>query len=286
VLGAPEGVIGKRVKCTKCGHVFTAESADRAPAAPMPSGPPPLPKTNRQSQERVDDEPPTRSDRASSRRDPSEFRRDWDRDRYDDDERSRSRSGRGPAKKKSPVLLYVLLGLGALFVLCAGGGGVVIYFALSEGTPRDYTVAEGCVSAQFPGTPKRDVKPDGRIQYELEFWRSAYIVLLEPLDRELLGRAVLTENEIQLLMQAVQRNVASGPGLTVLKKNQISYQGHSGIEIEATDAKGNSVICRIFFTSRYVIVVGFGSRGQLDRAKATRFLDSVKILDPKPDNLK
>src|SRR5262245_7813494 len=154
VLGAPESVIGKRVKCTKCGNVFTAESPESVPPPPTACAPPPLPKPkrdaeeprpSRRSTERVDDEPSPRSERVGGRRDPGEYRRSRNYDRYDDDadsdidddDRPRSRRGRG--KKKSRVLLYVLLGLGATFVLCGGGGGVAIYFALSEGTPRDYT---------------------------------------------------------------------------------------------------------------------------------------------------
>ena len=302
VLGAPESAIGKVVKCTKCGHVFTAQLTNSTPAPAKPSGPPPLPitkrdaaevvdpKPRRRSSERLDDDESTsQSDRARSRRNDDfrprparSYEHDEDDSDTDDDERPRSRSRRGPAKKKSRVLLYVLLGLGALFILCGGGGGVALYFALSEGTPREYTVQEGSVSAQFPGTPVRKVEPNGRINYELEFWSTAYMTYLEPIEKLLQGRPGLTQDETKFLMEYLEQNFTAGSGYQILRRNQLTYQGFHSVEFEVKDAKNHTYLMRVFVTSRHMIVVGFGSRGQLDRAKATRFLDSVKILDPKP----
>lgn len=173
-----------------------------------------------------------------------------------------------------------------MFVLCAGGGGLAVYLAFSEGTPRDYKVQEGCVSAQFPGEPKRIAKGNNRIHYELEFWRSGYIIMLEPMDQHLQGRQGITDEEVKFVMQFVQNQFNVKPGQQILRNNQVTYQGFHGVEVEVKDVDNLRFVFRLFITSRYLIAIGYGSKGELDQAKAERFLDSVKILDPKPGMFK
>lgn len=154
----PDAADGKRVKCKACGQAFAVrrpratgddEEADTPPRsrAVPPSAPPSKSRPKPARDEDGEDEAPRTKSARSARRPADE---DEDRPRRrprDEDEedrpRDRGKKGQGAGKKKgSPVLLFVLLGLGGLIV--AGGAvAAAIYFLGGKDPATPATAATG-----------------------------------------------------------------------------------------------------------------------------------------------
>src|SRR5829696_4800627 len=134
---APDEVEAKTVKCKKCGDTFVARPAgqdvDDRPSRSAAKGaakPRPRPADD-------DDRPSRRPVKASRWDDEDDYEEDRPRRRRDRDDEPRSRGNRGKKKKAAgpPVLLFVLIGVGALVLI---GGGIGVYFAfIKEAKPAD-----------------------------------------------------------------------------------------------------------------------------------------------------
>src|SRR5262245_3974773 len=112
-LTAPDSLEGKRVKCRKCGDPFVARPLDDEEDAPKPRS-----NSSARPRRAEDDDEDDRSRRPAkaSRRDDDDEDRPRRRSREKDDEpKPRKRNKRNIKKEPGvPLLLFVLLGVGAL----------------------------------------------------------------------------------------------------------------------------------------------------------------------------
>jgi hypothetical protein len=157
-LEAPDDIVGKKVKCRKCGEKFRAQyvekvdeddrAARRAAKAASKSDPRPA-----ASDEDEDERPSRRSDRKSRRREEDdEAGRDRDEDRprrpspdeEDEEDEPRERKKKGKKKKKAgrPVVLLILIGVGVLLLV----SGIGIYFSFSRDNSDGSAAPSGPVS--------------------------------------------------------------------------------------------------------------------------------------------
>lgn len=158
VLKAPDTVLGKRVKCTKCGGVFVArrrgdDDADEEPTAKTrpagAKGPEGARKSGRPGN--ADDQESARQLKKARRRDEHE---DDDEDRHDDGPKVKGRRGKKSESSGSSALLVGLI-IGGLVLVGGIGAGAYLLFFQEENkppAPAPGPVVENKGNVPAPGT--------------------------------------------------------------------------------------------------------------------------------------
>jgi hypothetical protein len=265
-LTAPDAVRGKRWKCKKCGDPFTARRAADL--------------------DDEDDAPPRRS--GSSRRS------------RDDDDEPRPRSRKQGAKKPSgsPVLLFVLFGVGALMLI---GGGVlaVVYFTSSkksgpvdqgpgqlpgQGASQkpisiadwvDYHDARDRFRLKLPTQPViaeyNQHMPDGPIKHSSALCRResiSYFVAVRTLPPNSDPKEILARE----LDDFPVREPFNG---TVESRKEASHQGKPGREL-ILSAAGDRGIMRLFVANdRLYLVLAWGMSLRSDNLEVAAVFQSL-----------
>ena len=297
-LNASDTLKGKKVKCKKCGAPFVARPAVT-----------------------VDDEnEPTEEGPSFKRKKPP--RRPIDEDTeimeaqlVDDDEEPRPRrrkKGKGKRKKQSEsrVVLYVLIGVGALLVL--GGGAVGAYYGFikedkkaeiptaKNNTPGggsagpksstktagwvEHVDTEGKYRILFPTTPvaksQRVQQPDGTFQQltmygvetPAEFFAATHVAIPSPAQR-----AGLTDEQVlQMVLDQVMAK-ANGKGAVEKSRTAITYQGFAGMDLVIEDKDRGGTVRGILAGNRLIILVTGSKNGVPNSARSKAFFDSLKI---------
>jgi hypothetical protein len=161
-LDAPDDIVGKKVKCRKCGEKFRAYHVEkvgeddratrRADKSESKSDPQPA-----APDEDEDERPSRRAGKASRRREEDDEadrdedeerprRRSVDEDGEEDEPRERKKKGKKKKKAGLPVALLILIGVVVLLLIA----GVGIYFSSSSDNP-DNSATGGPVTGPGAG---------------------------------------------------------------------------------------------------------------------------------------
>jgi hypothetical protein len=301
-LTAPDTVLGKKVKCKKCDEPFvakraSAEDEDERPAKPA--------KTGSRSR-RDDDSPPSRKAAKATR--PAD-------DEEDEDEPRPKAKKKGKKKKKqgSPVLLFVLLGIGALVLL--GGGGAGVYFAFihepdkktepsgtagdvpkgpgGKGGPAipmnitwiDYTAPNGTFTAKLPQQPIHTSptvqSPAGPIQaelYQADSPQFVAVVVSADIPGVQPGQALPQAQVDQALEAACNGMVQRLQGAREVSRTTISHQGNPGREVVIAAPDGSGGTARVFIANgRMWNLMFVNKRGKPDQATLSTFFDGFVV---------
>ena len=304
------------MKCTKCGEAFTARRADGdfldgddarppKPTLKVP-GIKARPKPSRDEVEEVSP-PPRKANKPAAKADDEDV----------DDAPRPKKKGKNKKKKKqagSPVMLYVLVGIGAFLLL--GGGGIGIYYGFiheSESKPTTPSAKGGTTGSSgpapragnpvtsgwivvderdggfhlsFPKEPKKEIKsedspPFGQLETTTylhagdgELFLSQYVKL--PTDRK-----GLTDEQIlvAIFQDAQKKGLEQNAEMKDFRKTV--YQSFPACEFSFTamTEKGS-----LKFFARFVLakdrVISLLSAGAVPSSHAPRskaFFDSLKI---------
>jgi predicted Zn finger-like uncharacterized protein len=316
-LQVPDTLAGKRVKCKKCGGTFVARPVDdddddrpARPAAKAADKPRPRPVADDEDE---GDRPQRRSARASRRDDDDDAdqnrprRRSRDEDDEDDEPRPRGKK-KGKKKAGSPVLLFVLLGVGALVLI---GGGIGVYFAfIKEDKPADQPVAKGDApkgSAGKGGAAGADAgtagwvevhEPEGR--YRVKFPVAATAMnqqakLPEGVVNVKLHLAQVPANQEAfvslhemippgapneaLFAKEIDTVKTQAPGATVSDLKSITYQGHEGRQflLSMPGKKEAMVVRMIAADNRVIALMAAAPNASADTPRIKAFFESLKI---------
>jgi hypothetical protein len=309
-LTAPDTVLGKRVKCKKCGDPFTAKRApdpddddddDDRPAQPAAKA---RPRPARDEDD--DDSPPRKSTKA---RRPAD---DDDDDEEDDDEPRPKAKKKGKKKQKQGLPMALVLGILAGVLLI--GGGIVAYFGfIKEDKPTDPVVAkgEGAPATRgkerggpgAPGTPSAWVEHvDGPNKYRIKFPKQPttkdQTVNAGGMQQTIkaitaqVGTEVFVCNAIELpaaeanidpkvlLDAAEQQAPAQIPGgATVTSKKDVTQGGATGRELTLSLQGGAATgIVRLFVTNgRIYTIAAVGPGLNASSPNVITFFESLKF---------
>jgi DNA-directed RNA polymerase subunit RPC12/RpoP len=312
-LTAPDTVEGKRVKCKKCGEAFLAkrdsEDDDERSAKPIKS-PVKMPGVKPRSK-------PVRDDDGSPRRSAMAAQRPADDDEDDAEEEEpkpkAKKNGKGKSKKQAgtPVLLYVLIGVGALLVL--GGGSVGAYYAFikddakpgpsakGEATslPTTGGAAEGGATTgwldvqepvgkyriKFPTKPHSETHteqgPTGPIEikaYAVEGGIGGQWELFSSLHIPI-GNGRFGATDEQILDAFVRLFGERFKEATVTGTKNIIHQTFQGREltVKHTDKEGTTIQRFIVAGERIIVLVAGAKTVSADAPRVKTFFDSLKI---------
>jgi hypothetical protein len=260
-LTAPDAVRGKKFTCKKCDERFVARPAV----------------------DREDDE----DDRPRSRRSGRGRGRD-------DEDEPRSRGGRSGKKKGgAPVLLFVLLGVGALVVI-GGGIAAAVYFASpKKGGPTrtadgggggpvsmagwvEYADPEARFRVKFPERPqvneRTEQTPAGPVNQkmaQLIRLKVSFFVTSNPLRPGSDAQQVL----------AREMDNAWGPkpwnGL-VDRRTPADHQGRPGRELTMTGGFGERGFLRMYVANdRFYVLLAWGEGVQPGNSEVAAFFQSL-----------
>lgn len=309
-LTAPDTVEGKRVKCKKCGEAFLAKRAaedddeDERPAKPIKSTVK-MPAVKAKSK-------PARDDEDSPRKSTKAARRPADDDEDDDEEPKpkAKKKGKGKSKKQagSPVLLYVLIGVGALLVL--GGGSVGAYYGFIKedskadskgggtngptgagkdpprmgGFAEEMTSPDGTFSARFASAPKQETKnvqtPQGPISAQVltsEAADGTYIIVSTNLPAGEKLDPMATDAALEMAANAMLGQV---PGGKIESNTKITHKNeHPAREVVISKPDGSRAIARVIVSPGKVFnLIVIPKPGlKLDEARARQFFDLLSI---------
>jgi hypothetical protein len=295
-LQAPDTVEGKRVKCKKCGEAFVARPLDDDEDRPARS----VAKT-RPRQVEEDVERPRKSSKSAHRPNDEDEERPRRRARDEDDEPRPKSKTKGKKKKKagSPVLLFVLLGVGAL-VFVGGGIGAYVYFSDEKkaddsnakgGTTADTSTpgkggwvqhvdAEGKYRVLFPTQPQPQTHTSTFQGMQVTFkamvgqlGQVIYGVHSAPLpDPGMDPEAALAAAE-----QHFQAEMP--PGVKITDKKDVIHAGVKGREFGVSVQNGAITgVTRIFVANgRICSIEVLGAGVQPDSPNVKRFFDSLKF---------
>jgi hypothetical protein len=307
-LQAPDTVEGKRVKCKKCGEAFVArpveEEDDDRPARPAKAAA----KTRPRPVADDEDDRPRRPSKASRRDDDEDDDRPRRRSRDDEDDEPRPKATKKGKKRKkpvgAPVLLFVLIGVGALVLI---GGGITAYVLLSDDKAPENPAPKGgpggpagpgAVAAggglaagwpethepggqyrvRFPSPPQAQTQQMAGVSIKVylsggqnEVFASAH----EPLRPE--RRGALTD--AQVLDQAGQMAVRMAKGANIANTREISYQGYAGRELTMNVAgkQGQFIMRVIVAKDRLILLMAGGDTASPDAPRVKAFFESLKI---------
>ena len=315
-LTAPDTVLGKKVKCKKCDEPFVAKRAagpgddenDR-PARPSQAAAPKARSRPAREDDDEDEAPPRKP--ARSRR-PADDEADEDRPRRrrrddaEDDEPRPKAKKKGKKKQGSPVLLFVLVGIGALLLI---GGGVGAYVFFSEpkapttaaagglgdgsagagGQNRDLLAgwtetheAVGRYRLKFPSAPERNTeKAPPEVGGELVFYQARspnglFLSFHRPLgaaDRQGVSDDAIASQTLDLLIKL------QVPGAQIGDSKAITYQSFKGREAAVTPPGTRFVFtCRVIVAGERVIALGGQElSAPANPPRVTAFFESLKI---------
>ncbi len=325
-LNAPDSLKGKKVKCKKCGEPFVARPGDGNEGGAEEKTVRTKADELRRPRRKLDDDPteeaPLEKRKKPARRAVDEDTEviesaqivDADED-YDEEPRpKRKRKGTGKRRKQksSPVLLFVLIGVGALLVL--GGGAVGVYYGLIKedsktDTPQANGGSKGSATPSGSGSATSGwvdfAEPEGRFRVKLPRPASAPVnesrtlpngetievklyKAVSPNDAYVVAfskmpAAAAGASPDQILDGAVngwQSRAKNG----VLKSNtSITYQGFPGREavIEIDDPqehrKGMAILRVILAQDRMILIMVGGDWVRPDAALVKTFFSTLKI---------
>ena len=308
-LTAPDTVLGKRVKCKKCGDPFTAKRADELdddeddrPAKPTVTARP-KPAV-------------AKDDDASSRKSTKASRPTDDDDEEEDDEPKPKTKKKGKKKKKKEGLPMALV-IGVIAGVLLIGGGIVAYFGfIKEDKPTDPVVAKGdgppgdrgksrggpgrgpdgpAISAwpehhdtlgrfrvKFPGAPSKvetDLPPEAR--GKVSIWQTqlgsangleifASVHIAAPAAERM---GATEEQIIDQILQLLKAQLPGGGEITGGK--EVTHQGYKGRDSQLTEnAKQIGTIRVIVAPDRVICLV---HRGSTIAERTQAFFESLKI---------
>lgn len=351
-LTVPDALAGKRVKCKKCDEPFVArrpggdDEEDEAPPARSKAS---KPAARPRREEDDEDEPPRKAsrrpaddeddeDEAPRKKPAKAARRPADDEDEDEDERpsrkrdeededdaeeprpkgKKGKKGKGKKGKKkagSPVLLFVLIGVGALLLL--SGGGVGVYYAFfKEDKKGDTPVAKGGPGpgsipapgpgpkagppavdtsawvevnepagryrAKFPAAPQAMNQQAGPVQMKIhmltvEATKEMFGSLHAPLPDPAQRKGVTDD---QLLDQMSEMAKGQARGGTVSSTKPITYQGFAGREMVMNAPKGEKglVVFRLLIAgNRTIMLMAGGETATADSPRIKAFFETLKI---------
>jgi predicted Zn finger-like uncharacterized protein len=310
---APDTFEGKRVKCKKCGETFVARPADvdeddrpARPAAKAAARARPRPVDD------DEDDSPSRRFAKASRREEDDSDEDRPRRRRRDDvdaeDEPRPRKKKGKKKKAtgSPVLLIVLIAVGAVVLI---GGGIGVYYGfIKEDKPADQPVAKGDASngpvgkagavagadaawyehvdvdgkyrIKFPRQPAPEIRTinEGGMQVTVK-------AMMAQTNQEVLVSSVVAlpdpNADPEVILQSAAEQAASRVrgGATVTDKKEVTHGGVQGREIRLNIQGGrlNGVV-RVFVTNGRVYTIGAVGPGyQASTPNVAKFFESLKF---------
>jgi hypothetical protein len=315
-LTAPDTVRGKKVKCKKCDEPFVARRAadpddddDDRPAKPAAKA---RPRPGRDDDEA--DAParnPAKARRpADDEDDERPARRRRDQDDEEDGPRPKAKKKRKSKQKKGPpVLLFVLLGVGALVLI---GGGIGAYFAfIKEEKPADMvangdgpkgpaargggTVAAGGPAAEwveqhdadgryrikFPSAPRTQnvtqQTPAGPVTLKVYLaggQTEAFVCTHQQLPAD---RAGVSDD--QILDQAIVAAKVQAQGAIAGPTRSMTYQSLPGREVAMTfpGKKGEMIIRVILAGDRVLALSALGDNATPEAPRVKQFFESLKI---------
>ena len=311
-LTAPDSAEGKRIKCKKCGDPFVARPLDDE-GDELPERPSVKASTRSRPRPVEDDEDdrPRRPAKATRRDDDDDDRpRRRSRDEDDDDE-PRPKTKKGKKKKKAgpPVLLFVLLGVGALLFIVGGAIGAIYYF--SKDTKDEVPAAKGgpgAVAAGGPGAAGGNAltagwveQHDAKGRYRIKFptaprpnpqqvqtptGQTTVTVYLSGGQNEVFvsgpfpvpaDRMGLTDEEI--LEQGVQHAKVQGRGGNIQSSRNITYQGFAGRELVLTvGGKKSALVMRLILAGdRMIMAMAGGDTASPESPRVKAFFETLKI---------
>jgi len=213
-------------------------------------------------------------------------------------------------KKKaagSPVMMYVLLGIGAIVLLSGGAAGVYYGFIQEDAKPTNSTTqapggpgapvgqasintagwveineVEGKYRLKFPKQPStqnvQQQTPAGPItlkRYLADGQSDAFLSTHVPLP----DRGGLTDD--QLLDQAAHtsQSLAPSKGATISNPKAITYQSLPGREfvMTLTGKRGSMIIRVILASDRIIVLTAGGDNATSESPRVRTFFDSLKI---------
>lgn len=308
----PDEIAGKRIKCKKCGEVIVArrtkaEQDDDPRPSPSPSkvrkSSPPA--SNRRSYDDDEDETPVRKPTKSSRQ------IDDDDDMDEPRPRPKKRGKKSRKKSGTPVLLFVLVGVGAVLLL--GGGAVGVYYGLinepekSDSTPGANNAFLPGIGGPAPGNnsvngwpeyqapnfhfsvkmPSRNVVTGKRTAqsanggavdvdtYAAESADTGVIIIVVPLP----GGEQLDENARNFALDtATNAMTAQLKGGQVLNKSSIRYLGFPGRDVVMRKTDGSEAMARMILAgSRIFSLLFVAKSGSVNQDRARQFFESLRI---------
>jgi len=308
-LQAADTVAGKRVKCKKCGDAFVArpvEDDEDGPSAKAAAKPRPRPVAD----EEHEDDRPRRPSKAARWHDEQDQDRPFHRSR-DEDHEPRKAKEMGKKKKKpagSPVVLFVLIGVGALVLI---GGGIGVYLAFSKEAKPEQLVTkeqasaaraekasprgvadevpggvelhdtEGRYRVKFPAAPQVDTQPvqtpTGQMQikeYVALVAGEMFASMHQPVPAD---RGGLSDE--QILDQMVEMAKSQAQGATVTSSNSVTYQSYPGrdLVLNAPGQQGTLILRALVAGDRVIVVMAGGQTATADSPKIKAFFESLKI---------
>jgi hypothetical protein len=297
-LNAPDTLKGKKVKCKKCGEPFVARpavSVDDEDNEPTEEG-------------------PAIKRKKSARRPADEDTEIMEPQIVDDDEdeeprpKLKKKKGKGKRRKEKapPVMLFVLIGVGALLVL--GGGGVGAYYAFfneekkadtqAKGAPNtggaaamntdgwiEHNDAGGRFKVRFPKAPMSRVQsiplPGGGAfemkSFGAEVPPEVFIAGYYPLPAD---RGNVTDQ--QVLSRNIEIYLANMQSKGVVEKSRkdITYQGYAGADLQIQDPKlknGGLIIRFVVASDRVILLIAGADNPPIDSSRFKAFFESLKI---------
>jgi len=319
ILKAPEAVLGRRVKCTKCGKPFVArrpgddDANEELPSTVKMKAPnPPLKKRkiDEDEDDATEEAAPVRAKKSARDEDTAVMEkarpsRDDDEDEDEVPKPKGKKKGKKGKKKaaSSPVMMYVLIGIGALVLIGGGIGAYVLFFrddskpttnssgaGTAPGGPSgqasatagwvEINEAEGKYKLKFPTQPvSENVKQDSPAgEVALKVYRlGGKSELFFSTHESIPDRGGLTDE--QLLAQAVQAIQSQIKGATVSIMKPLSYQTFTGREFEMNmPGKSGSMIVRtILAPNRVIILLAAGESVTAGSPRVKAFFESLKI---------
>lgn len=274
MLGVPRELDGGPIRCGVCERIIRPDEQGR-------------PEPRSRDSDR-DEGPRGRDDRPDDR-----GRFDEDRPRRprrpsrdaDDSDRPKKKSGCG-------VWIAILGVVGAIALVCCGGGGYLLYKFAGDPTWETFTPPDGRWSADYPGKPKMEVKPlDGvagagnSTHYvgQRMFGREAYLVGYGDLNPEDLRFAIR-----DTILNGGLDGLAKGPmSVREVSRRNLKMAGADAKEaiFDVNDAKlgKGRMIVRIFIADNRVytlLAVKMGQDGR-DAEHAERFFNSFQLTAKK-----
>jgi hypothetical protein len=227
-------------------------------------------------------------------------------DHEDDEPQSKRRKKKGKKKSGLPVMLFVLIGVGALLLL--GGGGVGAYFAFfNEEETKPSTQAKGgaTTGAPAPKTPAlaanwfEQYEPDGR--YRIKFPsqprslsqkhdtpRGQIEVKMYMAGSESEGLGSLhfpiptdrgDQTDEQVVNQAADLLKAQFRGAVPQGTKPVSYLGFSGRDdtMIPPDKRGLMIVRFLLAGDRLIMLIAGGDNITADSPRVKAFFESLKI---------
>ncbi|HKB05894.1 MAG TPA: hypothetical protein VKD90_27105 [Gemmataceae bacterium] len=325
-LEAPDDIEGKKVQCKKCGEKFRARPVEEDDEDGRPARREARPASKSRPRpaaedEDEDDRPSRRTGKASRRReDDGEDDRDAEedqprrrsRDEDDQEEEARPRKKKGKKKKKAgrPVVLFLSIGVGVLFLIAVIGA----YFSSGEKsdpsaptggpvTERGGGAGAGGESAGHPDLPGWVEFADPNGQFKMWFPRKPAGPTKQPWPLASGDQAEVTIYTIEIggglwavahlivpgrepgapadpvLDEAIGGGMPWIKGAVIKSRTNITHQGFPGRQavLEYPGVKGSTILRVILAGNRMFWVVARGENFAADTPKVRGFFDSLKI---------